>query len=100
MLSLVSSDGTPVGDVPPSVVQAASLDGQSSVVFDGATYEVQALPLSGFANGRIVMAQRSTSVLTLFPNARTVFLLAMLAALATALGTAIRARRITGARVA
>ncbi len=100
MLSLASSDGTLVGDVPTAVVHAAAPDGQSSVVVDGTTYEVQALPLSGFVGGRIVMAQRSSSVLALFPNARIVFLIAMLAALATALGTAIRARRITGARVA
>ena len=98
LLSLVAADGTPVGDVPASVVQAAPTTGQRTLTHDGTTYEVQSLPLTGF-DGRIVMAQPMDSVLALFPNARVVFLLAMLAALVTALGTAIRARRITGARV-
>jgi len=99
LLSLVASDGTPVGDVPVEVVAAASVDGQRSFTLDGTTYEVQALPLTGF-DGRLVMAQPMDSVLALFPGARTVFLFALLAALGVALGTAIRARRITGARVA
>ena len=99
MLSLVAADGTPVGDVPPAVVSAAPVVGQRSITVDGTSYEVQALPLTGF-DGRLVMAQPMSSVLALFPNARVVFLIAMFAALVTALGTAIRARRITGARVA
>jgi len=98
LLSLVAADGTPVGDVPPAVVAAASVDGQRSSAVDGTTYEVQALPLTGF-EGRLVMAQPMDGVLALFPHARSVFLIALLAALATALGTALRARRITGARV-
>jgi predicted Ser/Thr protein kinase len=99
LLSLVAADGTPVGDVPAAVVTAAPRTGQSSITVDGTNYEVQALPLTGF-DGRLVMAQPMSSVLALFPNARIVFLIAMLVALVTALGTAIRARRITGARVA
>ena len=99
MLSLVAADGTPVGDVPTEVVAAAPVVGQHTLTLDGTIYEVQSLPLTGFA-GRLVMAQRMDSVLALFPGARKVFLIAMLAALGTALGTAIRARRITGAKVA
>ncbi len=99
MLSLVAADGTLVGDVPAEVVAATPVSGQHSLTLDGTTYEVQSLPLTGFS-GRLVMAQPMNSVLALFPGARTVFLIAMLAALGVALGTAIRARRITGARVA
>jgi len=99
MLSLVAADGTPVGDVPSEVVGAAPAEGQQTLTLDGTTYEVQSLPLTGFA-GRLVMAQRMDSVLALFPGARTVFLIAMILALGVALGTANRARRITGARVA
>jgi hypothetical protein len=46
------------------------------------------------------MAQRMDSVLSLFPNARVVFAIGMVAALGLALATMFRARRITGARVA
>ncbi|MBA3454892.1 MAG: serine/threonine protein kinase [Deltaproteobacteria bacterium] len=99
MLSIVAADGTSVGDVPPEVVKAAPAIGQSTITLDGTTYAVQSLPLTGFA-GRLVMGQRIDSVLTLFPGARVVFLIAMLAALAAAIGTAVLARRITGARVA
>ncbi|MDB4963321.1 MAG: Serine/threonine kinase [Myxococcales bacterium] len=103
MLSLVSPDGTPVGDVPIELVSAAPALGQRSITLDGVTYEVQALPLTGFAGdriGHIVMAKKMNSVLALFPGARIVFTIAMLLALGLALVTAILARRITGARAA
>jgi hypothetical protein len=69
---------------------------------DDIAYEVQALPLSGFgatALGRLVMAQRMDGVLSLFPHARMVFAIWMLGMLGLAIGTALKARRITGARV-
>ena len=48
--------------------------------------------------GRLVMAQRMDGVLQLFPNARMVFAIGALAMLGLALGTSLKARRITGAR--
>jgi hypothetical protein len=81
MLSIVAPDGTSVGEVPPA----------------DSTYEVQSLPLTGFG-GRLVMAQRMDGVLQLFPHARAVFAAGALAMLGLAFATALKARRITGAR--
>ena len=50
--------------------------------------------------GELVMARRVDGILMLFPHARLVFVLAMLVALGVAIGTTVKARRITGARVA
>ena len=67
------------------------------------TYLVQARPLAD-ATGRpfakVVMAREIDGVLSLFPHARAVFAIAAALAVALALGTAWRARQITGARVA
>ncbi|MBL9016839.1 MAG: serine/threonine protein kinase [Myxococcales bacterium] len=101
LLSIVAPDGTSVGDVPPSLVAAAPADGEAERASDGATYEVLARPLTGFGEkpiGRLVMAHQMDGVLQLFPHARTVFAIGALAMLGLALGTAIKARRITGAR--
>ena len=103
LLSVVAPDGTPVGDVPDRLVAIAPGEGQAELTIDGVAYEVQARPLTGFGPkpiGRLVMAQRMDSVLSLFPNARVVFAIGMIAALGLALATMFRARRITGARVA
>jgi hypothetical protein len=103
LLSVVAPDGTPVGDVPDRLVAIAPAEGQAELTLDGVAYEVQARPLTGFGAkpiGRLVMAQRMDGVLSLFPNARVVFAIGMVAALGLALATMLRARRITGARVA
>jgi predicted Ser/Thr protein kinase len=98
LLSIVAPDGTGVGDVPAALVAVAPGEGQAEIGLDGTAYEIQALPLTSFG-GRLVMAQRMDGVLSLFPNARMVFALGMLAMLGLAIGTALKARRITGARV-
>ncbi len=97
LLSIVAPDGTPVGDVPQALVAAAPAQGQGEITLDGVTYEVESRPLTGFgasAIGRLVMAQRMDGVLSLFPHARLVFALGMLAMLGLAIGTAIKTRRI------
>ena len=100
-LSILAPDGTHVGDVPADVVARLPRDGEAEVTIDGVTYEAQVRPLTGFGAkpiGSLVMAQRMDGVLSLFPNVRLVFALGMFGALGIALGTMLRARRITGAR--
>ena len=97
-LALVAADGRHVGDAPEDVVAAAPADGSTAeVVTDGDTYLVRAQPVSGLPSARVVMARQIDGVLALFPHARTVFALAMFAALALASGCAFRARQIAGA---
>ena len=99
LLSIVAPDGTPVGDVPEPLVAASPRIGQAEITLDGVVYELEARPLVGPGTteiGRLVMAQRMDGVLSLFPNARLVFVLGMLAMLGLAVGTAVRARRIMG----
>ena len=63
---------------------------------------MQTKPLArkdGEVIGHVAMARAMPRALSLFPGARVVFAGAMLAALVTALATALRARRITHARV-
>ncbi len=92
-LSLVSLDGTVDGTVSSEIGTSAP---------EGV--QVRTIPLSnplvqgGEPIGRLVMARPIDSVLSLFPHARTVFALAMLAAILAALFTSQRARAITGAR--
>ena len=94
-LSLVALDGTVDGAVSREIA-TTSPEG----------YQVQSIVLAnplvqgGEPIGRLVMARRIDSVLSLFPHARTVFALATLAAILVALMTAMRARQITGARAA
>ena len=68
---------------------------------DGDMYQVLAQPIRGFDKqvvGHVVMARRIDSVLlSLFPGARLVFALAMIAAVAIAIASAIRMRHITRA---
>jgi predicted Ser/Thr protein kinase len=88
-LSLVALDGTTDGDVPT----------------DRTGYQVQTVVLSdplvanGAPIGTLVMARAATSPLALFPGARLVFALALLAALTLAATTRVRARHITEGRV-
>jgi predicted Ser/Thr protein kinase len=102
-LGLVTLDGTSIGEVPSELIAAAPPTGEIAETMSGGTsYQVQARAiedLGGRPIGRVVMARPLASVLTLFPGARVVFALAMVGALALAILTAVRARRITGARV-
>jgi len=113
-LSLISPDGALVGELPRELATSAPAgDDISEIVrrdFDGASYEVQSVPLKlehdknhdaraepDETIGHVVMARRIDGVLSLFPSARLVFALTMLGALLLACGTAVRARQITGA---
>ncbi|MDB4954700.1 MAG: serine/threonine protein kinase [Myxococcales bacterium] len=102
-LGLVALDGTAIGDLPNALIDAAPKGGEiAEVMSGGRMYRVQArtIPdLAGQPIGRVVMARPLESVLQLFPGARTVFAIATLAALLVAFATALRARRITNARI-
>ena len=102
-LALVAPDGTTVGEVAPELARAAPPDGSvGEVNVAGDTFQVQARALPDFANqpiAQVVMARPVANVLSLFPHARAVFAFALIAMLAGAFGTAVRARQITGARV-
>jgi hypothetical protein len=102
-LGLVAPDGTAMGDVPAALVAAAPHDGLVTELADGGkTYLVQARPLAD-ADGQpfatVVMARPIDGVLSLFPHARAVFAIAAGLALALAIATTMRARRISAARV-
>lgn len=102
LLSIVAPDGTSVGDVPPVVVTRVPREGQAEIMVDGVAYEAQVRPLTGFGPqpiGSLVMAQRMDGVLSLFPSVRLVFAIGLVGMLGLALGTALRARQIAGARV-
>ena len=94
-LSLVALDGTIDGDIPREIVTATPENYQLQSI-------VLANPLvqGGEPIGKLVMARKIDSVLALFPHARAVFTIAMLAAILLAAATAMRARKITGARAA
>ena len=99
-LSIVAPDGTAIGDVPPALVKvAAATAGRAEATEGGALYQVLAQPIRGFDNqvvGDVVMARKLDSVLlSLFPGARLVFTLAMLAAIALASASALRGRQLT-----
>jgi hypothetical protein len=101
-LSIVAPDGTAIGDVPASLAQrAAGATQATEATVDGVMYQVLAQPIGGFDKqlvGHVVMARRLDSVLlSLFPGARLVFALTMIAAIATALASGLRMRQITRA---
>ena len=106
LLALIAPDGTMIGDEGMTHELAAAAPPSGSIVEvddrDHA-YQVQARAVPGLDGvgsiAQVVMARKLDGVLTLFPNARLVFLLAALGALGVALATAMRARQITGARV-
>jgi len=98
-LSIVAPGGTAIGNVPPALVSiAAATTGATQATVDGVLYQVLAQPIRGFDNqvvGDVVMARRIDSVLlSLFPGARGVFALTMIAALAVAFASALRMREI------
>jgi serine/threonine protein kinase len=101
-LSIVAPEGTAIGDVPASLAQrAAAATETAEATVDGVMYQVLAQPIRGFDKqvvGHVVMARRLDSVLlSLFPGARLVFALTMIAAVATALASGLRMRQITRA---
>jgi serine/threonine protein kinase len=101
-LSIVAPDGTAIGDVPASLAQrAAAATETTEATVDGVMYQVLAQPIRGFDKqvvGHVVMARRLDSVLlSLFPGARLMFALTMIAAIATAVASAMRMRQITRA---
>jgi serine/threonine protein kinase len=98
-LSIVAPGGTAIGNVPPALVQIAiATTGTTEATVGGGLYQVLAQPIRGFDNqivGDVVMARRIDSVLlSLFPGARLVFALTMIAALALAIASALRMRQI------
>ena len=98
-LSIVAPGGTAIGNVPPALVQAAAAThGTTDARVAGAVYQVLAQPIRGFDNqvvGDVVMARRIDSVLlSLFPGARLVFALTMIAAIAIAIASVLRMRQI------
>lgn len=106
LLAIIGNDGTTVSDsdLPPSLVTAAPRDGGiATVTHAGHSFQIQSRALHGLDGtgqiARVVMARRLDGVLQLFPNARLVFTVAALTALAAAAATAKRARQIAGPRV-
>ncbi|HMG55065.1 MAG TPA: serine/threonine-protein kinase, partial [Kofleriaceae bacterium] len=104
-LSIVAPGGTAIGNVPPALIRvAAATEGTAEAVADGTLYQVQALSIRGFDNeivGDVVMARKLDSVLlSLFPGARLVFALLMMAAIAIAVVSTLWMRQIavTGGR--
>ncbi len=98
-LSIVAPGGTAIGSVPPALVRVAAVTaGTAEATAGGAIYQVLAQPIRGFDNqivGDVVMARKLDSVLlSLFPGARLVFALAMLAALAVATASTLWMRQI------
>jgi hypothetical protein len=103
LLTIVDLEGVHVGGVPDALAAAAPRDGSIAEVRHGGTmYQVKAQALDdleGKTVGYVVMARELGGVLSgLVPGARVAFALAMLVALGAAVATALRARRITGAR--
>ena len=101
-LALVAMDGRSVGDATAALVAAAPMPGDApaTTVVDDVTYQVQTLAIPGSDGqgtiARLVMAN-PVGGLTVFPHARLVFGLLLLAALAGALGTGVRARAMARA---
>ena len=102
-LGLVAPGGRSVGAVPAALARAAPPSGEvAEARYGGKLYQVQARPLldsEGQPFARVVMARPVPGVLSLFPHARIVFVLAALGALMLAGWAALRARQITAARV-
>ena len=102
LLSIVAPDGTAIGSVPEALVAVAAATARTAeATAGGAMYQVLAQPIRGFDSqvvGNVVMARKLDSVLlSLFPGARLVFALAMIAALLAAVASALRMRQITRA---
>jgi hypothetical protein len=103
LLAIADLDGAHSGTLPDELVDAAPRDGSiAEVRHDGRSYHVKSQPLTNLEKntvGHVIMARELGGVLSgLFPGVRLTFTLALLAAIAVAAATALRARRITGAR--
>jgi hypothetical protein len=98
LLSIVGRDGSSRGTVPPEIVtRVAWSDAVDEIEVDTATYRVLAKPIYGPDKqlvGSVVMAARVDGVLSLFPGARTVLAVAMLAAIGVAIAMYLRARQL------
>jgi serine/threonine protein kinase len=85
LLSIVTPEGEARGDVPPALLaeMPENMTTAKEVTLGRQTYQVLAKDITGPDGtrvGRVVMASRIDGVLSLFPHARTVFAVAMLAA--------------------
>ena len=97
MLSIVAPDGSAQGDVPHELLEARATDAIREVTVGSRTYQVRAKTLLGPDEqpiGRVVMASRVDGVLSLFPQARRVFAVAMIAAILVAIAMFVRARAL------
>ncbi len=103
LFAVVAPNNTLVADpgLDESVVRAAPRDGIAQVAQRGHEYRVLSFPMIDDHHeiAQVVMARKVDGVLTLFPHARLLFAIAALGAIALACGTALQARKITGARV-
>ncbi|MFT3696081.1 MAG: protein kinase [Kofleriaceae bacterium] len=96
-LAIVAPTNESSGDVPQPLLDAAVAGAKSKD-----EYALLKLPIVDGKHeiGTVVMARRTDGVLTLFPGARLVFVLALLVSLGVAIFTSLQARKITGARAA
>jgi hypothetical protein len=102
LLALVAPDGRSTGDAPAALIDSAPAPGEAArtLTADGKTYQVQSLSIPGSEGhgmvARLVMAN-PVGGLTLFPHARLVFALGLLAAAGAATALGLRARKIARA---
>ena len=105
LLAIVAPNNTSVADegLTDELIAVAPRDGIAQVHDRDHDYEVLQFPVNDREHheiGHVVMARRVDGMLMLFPHARLVFVLALLAALGVAAATMLKARQLTGARVA
>jgi len=105
LLAIGAPNNTSVADdgLTPELIAVAPRDGIAQVHDRDHDYEVLQFPINDREHheiGHVVMARRVDGMLMLFPHARLVFALALLAALGLAAATLAKARQLTGARAA
>src|SRR5262249_5683410 len=107
LLAVVAPDGTMIADpgLTREMADAARHDGATTTVTaNGQEFMVQSVAMNGVEGqgeiARVIMARKLDGVLQLFPGARLVFALATIGMLLIAVATALRARAISGARIA
>jgi len=105
LLAIVAPNETSVADpgLTDDLIAVAPRDGIAQVHDRDHDFEVLKFPISDREHheiGHVVMARRVDGMLMLFPHARLVFVLALLAALGLAAATLVKARQLTGARAA
>ncbi len=99
LLSIVAPDGNARGDVPLDLLArvTAPTENIREIEIDTKTYQVLAKAIVDPDDqrvGLVVMASRVDGVLSLFPHARLVFAVAMIAAILVAIGMFMRARSL------